>query len=63
MPDSSPYVTVEGASKYLSISVPYLRMLLRNGDIPFHRLRKDRPQSRILINKSDLVQFVEGGTS
>lgn len=53
---NSPFLSVEDASKYLSVSVPYLRKKIDNEFIEkIHFYRVDR---RILFDKKALEEWV-----
>lgn len=61
LPEPAPtepngFVRIEGAADYLDLTVPALRMLVKRGQLPCHRIGK-----RVLFDLSELREFVLSG--
>jgi excisionase family DNA binding protein len=50
------FVRVEGAAEFLGLTVPAVRMLIKRGKLPCHRIG-----SRVLFDLSELREFVRSG--
>lgn len=47
------YLTIEECARYLSLSIPTVRRLIYDGELPF-----SRPSKRIYVAKKDLDDFI-----
>jgi excisionase family DNA binding protein len=57
-PELEGFVRVEGAADFLGLTAPAVRMLVKRGTLPCHRLG-----SRLLFDRTELREYVRSGAA